>query len=161
MTDTPTETALRENDRSLTNLEHIACELEWLRQDTKQESMPSKLLARIKGIEDYLEEARDEDEFRRQRIAELEESLHLANGTADLAMKHRDMAEKEATLMRGLAASQHQRIKKLEESLNDCLSTLEAVELAVPLNQGLAEALTLSCNRAALKALASQLGEKE
>jgi len=30
------------------------------------------------------------------RIDELEESLHLANGTADLAMKHRDAAETEA-----------------------------------------------------------------
>jgi len=30
----------------------------------------------------------------RARVASLEESLHYANGTADLAMKHRDDAEK-------------------------------------------------------------------
>lgn len=32
-----------------------------------------------------------------RRVAELEEALHLANGTAELAMQHRDAAEKELT----------------------------------------------------------------
>lgn len=38
--------------------------------------------------------AKEEVERLRARVEELEESLHMANGTADLAMKHRDMAEK-------------------------------------------------------------------
>ena len=38
--------------------------------------------------------ALDEIERLRARVASLEESLHYANGTADLAMKHRDDAEK-------------------------------------------------------------------
>lgn len=38
--------------------------------------------------------ALDELERLRARVASLEESLHYANGTADLAMKHRDDAEK-------------------------------------------------------------------
>ncbi len=40
------------------------------------------------------DEAADEIERLRARVASLEESLHYANGTADLAMKHRDDAEK-------------------------------------------------------------------
>jgi len=42
-----------------------------------------------------------------QRVAELDESLHLANGTADLALHHRDIAE--------------QRNAELEAALDDLL----------------------------------------
>jgi hypothetical protein len=90
MTPTPTETALRENDRSLTNLEQIACELEWLRQDLKNESVPKKLVERIKDVEVYLDEAREEDDFRRQRVAELEAaSIRM---TFDLGRRDNDIA---------------------------------------------------------------------
>ena len=43
----------------------------------------------------------------RSRVAELDESLHLANGTADLALHHRDIAE--------------QRNAELEAALDDLL----------------------------------------
>lgn len=49
-----------------------------------------------------------ENERLRARVAELEESLHMANGTADLAMKHRDMAEK--------------RVAELESGLHNIVS---------------------------------------
>ena len=52
-------------------------------------------LVDVKSERDALcNEAADELDRLRARVASLEESLHYANGVADLAMKHRDDAEK-------------------------------------------------------------------
>ncbi len=53
-----------------------------------------RLRARVALLEPVASAARIEIEHLRARVASLEESLHYANGTADLAMKHRDDAEK-------------------------------------------------------------------
>ena len=57
-----------------------------------QPSSMNDLNAMARGMS--LREADAEIERLRARVASLEESLHYANGTADLAMKHRDDAEK-------------------------------------------------------------------
>lgn len=56
-----------------------------------QPSSMNDLNAMARGMS--LREADAEIERLRARVASLEESLHYANGTADLAMKHRDDAE--------------------------------------------------------------------
>lgn len=45
------------------------------------------------GTMNAWEVLRKENERLRARVASLEESLHYANGVADLAIKHRDVAE--------------------------------------------------------------------
>ena len=47
------------------------------------------------------------------RVKELEESLHYCNGTADLAMKHRDEAEDERKEYIHKSATDNGRISKL------------------------------------------------
>lgn len=55
-------------------------------------SMTQDGIGRFVSYHDYA--MKDEQcEALRARVAELEESLHLANGTAELAMWHRDIAE--------------------------------------------------------------------
>jgi hypothetical protein len=56
-----------------------------------QPSSMNDLNAMARGMS--LREADAEIERLRARVASLEESLHYANGVADLAMKHRDDAE--------------------------------------------------------------------
>jgi len=59
-----------------------------------------KQLREVLGVYSIEPEAADLCKKAADRIVELEESLHLANGTADLAMKHRDEAEAENARLR-------------------------------------------------------------
>lgn len=59
-----------------------------------------------------------ENEAMRRERDEARESLHLANGTADLAIKHRDAAEKEAAIQKALAVEMAQALDAANADIN-------------------------------------------
>ena len=59
-----------------------------------------------------------ENEALRRERDEARESLHLANGTADLAIKHRDAAEKEAAIQKALAVEMAQALDAANADIN-------------------------------------------
>jgi len=67
-----------------------------------------------------------ENEAMRRERDEARESLHLANGTADLAIKHRDAAEKEAAIQKALVAELREKVERCENALADAERLREA-----------------------------------